>query len=244
MNYLKEEWDSYHYLYTGVEDLSARPVPPFGIDCAPGHCVVEMLPAREKYGSIVLPDELAHTMRSDAGWLLSAGDGVPLEPLSLVLVAYGHGLRVRDYRNDVYDSRKRAVAHLGDENAHGRVVFTGCAGGEMISDEYGDAFEPCSPVPWWESIVAVMQDVWVPTGHNVRVRLRPVKREGSLELVRRRYEPECEVLSVGKDAFTKDGKKYRDVKPGQVWVFDEGAVKRIVGTDEALVPDFGFHAQV
>lgn len=242
MSFLREEWDSYHYLYVGLQDLTEKPVGPFGIDCAPGHAAIEMLPQREKYGSIILPDELSHTMRSDAGWVLSSG--VPVEPLELVLVAYGHGLRVKDYHNDLYDSRKRAIEHLGDENAHGRVVFTGCAGGEMISDEYGDAFEPCSPVPWWESIVAVMREDWIPTGHNVRVRLRPVKSSGMIELARKRYEPECEVVSVGSDAFTKDGKKYADVKPGQTWIFDEGGVKRFVGTDEAIVPDFAFHAQV
>ena len=208
--------------------MNAHPVGPFGIACMDGHAAIEMLPEESRRGSIFLPEEFSQTSRSDAGWVVASGIPVPVG--SLVLVAYGHGARIKGYHNDVWKARST-------------LVLTGCAGGEMISDEYGDGFEGCSSVPWWESVIAMREnDDWSPMGKQVRIRLRPVESQGGISLTRKRYQPEATVVSVGPDAFT--GSLAEDVSPGDTVLFDEGAVRRLVGTEDALIPDFAVHAKV
>ena len=236
----------YQILYA-PESVPEPPRGPFGVECFPGHAAIEMVPAITRLGSLYLPQGYAQETRSDAGYVLSAGEGVDLKPQDLVLVAYGHGLRVRDYENPLYSSREWAQQVTGDRNVHGSVVFTGCAGGEMISDDYGDADQPCFPVPWWESIVAVREDgEWVPCGRKVRLKLAPTGRSGNIALVRKRYEPEAKVLAIGSKAFFDPSGQFRgmDVKAGDTVVYDEGGILEIVGEDEVIVDDFAVHCKV
>ena len=219
----------YQLIYCRVGEVPSLGVGHRSVKCLPGHVAIELLPVKEKDGSIYLPQEFAEVHRNDVGLVVSAGEGVPLFPGDLVVVLYGHGKRVKRFTNGIFESRST-------------MVFTGCAGGALIDDEYGEE-EPCSQVPWWESIPMRIDDGnFVPLGRNVLLELTPVENsEGGIALSRKRHECDALVASMGPDAFEGYGVR---PKQGNRVVFDEGAVRQFVGTEFIVVPDWSIHAIV
>ncbi len=202
-----------------------------------GKVVVEMLPEKEKEGLIYLPDDVATKTRPDVGVVVSAGLGVPLKTGEVVIVRYGHGKRVKGFSCNGFKSNST-------------MVFCGRAGGEMVDDPfYGDPLFYARDVPWDDSIVAKIEGmVFIPTGRNVLIRLKPVEKEGLIEMFEIRHECDAEIVAIGPDAFyrrTKNGRaKVMDVSVGETVVFDDGSVKRSpaltsLGKDFASIPDDG-----
>jgi co-chaperonin GroES (HSP10) len=123
---------------------------------------VEMRPAPEELGGILLPEEVADQFRADVGTVVASGDS-EVEPGDTVMVRYGDGKQIDGFACGGYQPKEQ-------------VRLYGIAGG---NDDANDA----ERVPWWDSVVAVQREAWQPTGDNVFVRRDPApKQEGSIWL--------------------------------------------------------------
>ncbi len=147
---------------------SAEPVMP-EMRCLPGKVAVSMLPKREEYGGLVLPDEVKGRLRPDVGVVCSVGapkmtqKGVPGHTCHLM-----RGDRVA----------VRAGSGLWDEDTWEGADMRFFGGGHS-----GGVFHV---TPWWDDIVLVQMGVaccrdtrigeWLPTGDNLLVKRKRDER--------------------------------------------------------------------
>jgi hypothetical protein len=188
------------------------------LKCLPGKVAVVMLPERETFGSILLPDEAQGRMRPDCGFVAAVGDARLFQDASygydchlmrgdMVLVRPAQGL----WTDDLTDSQVRFYGGAHSHGAH-------------------------QNVDWWDDVVMYKKDgKWEPTGRNLLIKRR--KYESSI-LTEDRWLSEGVVLSQGPYmehdlcgctvAWSDD--KWDDVLTLQYGEFDDDST--------VLVPDY------
>lgn len=176
------------------------------IRCGKGKAAIEMAPVQEKYGMIYIPETIGIETRADVGRVISSGIE-EVEPGKVVLVAYGHGKRVRGFSCEGF-------------KAEGLMVFTGIAGGAMLDDdEYGEPNQAPVEIDWDETILAHKELDWEPYGSQIELEVKRVETEGSFYLPGVRHECDGKVLKVGPSV--------TDVHVGETAMFHDGGLRQI-----------------
>ena len=133
--------------------------------CLPGRVVVEMLPAKDKVGSIFLPATVAANNRPDVGVVVAHGDDVPLSVGDVVVVRG-------------YDGTWREGFSVGGYQAKSEIRCYGVFATEVSKGAP-------TIVDWSDSILARLDsDMKIkPLGANLLIRRDPIVNKSSTILL-------------------------------------------------------------
>lgn len=185
-----------------------------------GKCAVQMLPRQRSRGGIELPDRV-NDWFCDTGLVLASG--VPyLVPGDVVVTDPYAGKKVLHFSNR-------------DWQAGTQVRFYGCKGGADLDFRRGDPLNWCRPVPvHTQVLMKLTEDGWRPLEDWVWLEADTLQEKtgGGVYLPTAQQSRDCRatVHSVGPAV--------RDVKPGDVVIYGEGAVTSRVEVAETGAPVF------
>lgn len=232
---LYQEWDPYTlYLRYDHESIPDWRAASKHLWCPAGKVVVEMLQVPEKVGNIYLPQTMREThhheytgqpiagLEPSVGVVLQRGEGVDVEPGTLVLCVDGDGVEFGDFK-------------AGEYAARGKVRMFG-----IVVPDSTDYFKPPYPgyhevLEWSESIVATLQaggtqdmERIKPLGRNMLIRKDPfeTKTESGIFLpdVGQERTSRGTVVSIGADC--------RDCAAGDVIVYHPEAEQAFYDADD------------